>query len=62
MTTIWLECVHHRLDMNPALSQIFYCIQLIQKRLSFNNLKPLTLSAQRMMDVAYLEPRSGQIP
>ena len=36
-------------------------IQLIQKRLSFNNLKPQTLNAQGMMDVAYLEPRSGHI-
>ena len=31
-------------------------IQLIQKRLSFNNLKPQNLSTQGMMDVAYLEP------
>ena len=28
-----------------------FTIQLIQKRLSFKNLKPLTLSAQGMMDV-----------
>ena len=38
------------------------CLQLIQKRLTFNNLKPQPLSAQGMIDVAYLEPRNGQIP
>ena len=51
-----------------SIQSRFYCrflflrIQLIQKRLSFNNLKLLTLSAQGMTDVAYLEPWSGQIP
>ena len=35
-------------------------LQLIQKRLSFKNLKPLTLSAQEMLGNFYLEPKTQE--